>query len=535
MCGGEDAFLLVAGASGGADAGGDKDGAGADGFAQGGEFEGGADEALDAGFEGEAGEVEDLFFGAGLDVDGTELLAVHGGEDGDPEEGEFRGVLGAGLFGPAYHLRAACCVEGEHFDGEGGDALDGLGHGVGDVVELEIEEDAVSAVGDLTDEVGAVGGEELEADLDPLDGAVKAVEEGEGFLAGGQVEGEDELAAAFVWHGVGWLLWGGNLATGKSNEFVAVYWTRRRRGGYSLKMSLEKEEILMRSPAKVNLMLSVHGPREDGFHELTSLVAATGFGDELRVRPAESDSLECTDAGLPAGRENLVLRAAEVFRRRSGLDLCFAVFLEKRIPVGAGLGGGSGNAAAALQAMNRLAGEPLDGEALGEAAAELGSDCAFFLDGRPAVLRGRGERVELLPAEASERLAGRRLLLFKPGFAISTAWAYGRLRSEESPGDYEPEAVAQARLEGFLGGGPVEDLLVNNFEPAVGRKFPAIPLLLEDLQEMGVPCRMSGSGSCCFALPDEEGPPVEKINGCIRAAWGEEAFFVETFVFGTKT
>lgn len=176
LSGSEDAFLFVAGAAGGADAGGDKYGVAADGLAHGGDFEGGADEALDAGLTGHASEVEDLCFGWGLYVDLSELLVVHGGENGDAEEMEMGRVLGACFFGPADHFGAAGCVEGEHFDGERGDALDGFGDGVGDVVQFEIEKDAMTAVGDLADEVGPVGGEELEPDFDPLDGAVEAVE-----------------------------------------------------------------------------------------------------------------------------------------------------------------------------------------------------------------------------------------------------------------------------------------------------------------------------------------------------------------------
>ena len=158
LCGGQDAFLLVAGTACGADAGGDEDGFVADGFSEGSEFEGGADEAANAGIDGESGEVQDLFFGLCLYVDLTELLVVHRGKNSDAEEGELGGVFGAGLFGPADHFGASGGVQGEHFDGECGDALHGFGDGVGDVVKLEVEEDAVPAVGDLPDEVGPIGG-----------------------------------------------------------------------------------------------------------------------------------------------------------------------------------------------------------------------------------------------------------------------------------------------------------------------------------------------------------------------------------------
>lgn len=296
-----------------------------------------------------------------------------------------------------------------------------------------------------------------------------------------------------------------------------------------------EEVIRLHSPAKINLMLSVHGQREDGYHDLTSLMAGLDFGDEIAVRLSDVDSLECTDPDLPTGPDNLVLQAAALFRRRAGLSSGFSFCLNKRIPVGAGLGGGSGNAATALLAMNRLSGDVLSMDELFDSAKELGSDCPFFIDGKPSLLRGRGEIVKSLPVEISKQLEGQRLLLFKPNFAVSTAWAYGHMRSLRSSDVYEPETVAASRLEGFFDGGALENLLANNFERVVGLKFPAITLILEDLRRMGVPCLLSGSGSCCFALLDQSAASAEEIGACVRDAWGNAVFFIETSICGTKT
>src|SRR5690606_36589432 len=119
--------------------------------------------------------------------------------------------------------------------------------------------------------------------------------------------------------------------------------------------------------------------------------------------------------------------------------------LEKRVPMGAGLGGGSSNAAAALRGLNALAGERLTATELGEVAAGVGRDCALFLYEGPVVMRGRGEVVELLGERAVRRLRGRRVFVFKPAFGISTAWAYGRMVAG-APGSYFSGEAAEARL-----------------------------------------------------------------------------------------
>lgn len=284
------------------------------------------------------------------------------------------------------------------------------------------------------------------------------------------------------------------------------------------------------SPAKINLFLAVTGRRADGFHDLMSVAAPLDFGDELttedRGRKTEDGggfSLECDQPDVPVDGSNLVLKAAEAFAAATGWKQDVRFSLKKNIPLGAGLGGGSSNAVAALRALNRLAGGLLDEERLTQLAATLGSDCVLFLKNAPVVMRGRGERVEPLAESAAARLRGRRVLLFKPSFGISTPWAYGRMVARGA--DYLPAPEAEARLAGWLGGNaPAEELLLNNMQPAAFEKYVALPLLLERLRrEFGVAAAMSGSGSACFALLRDDtvtASLVDRIHEC----WGPDTF-----------
>ena len=288
---------------------------------------------------------------------------------------------------------------------------------------------------------------------------------------------------------------------------------------------------ILHCPAKLNLLLAVTGRRPDGFHELVSVVAPVEFGDTLTVEPAGEFSLTCNDPTVPADATNLVLKAAQAFRAATGWRGGARFSLAKRIPAGAGLGGGSSDAATTLLALNRLAGDLLAPAALAKVAAEVGSDCALFLAGGPVVMRGRGDRVERLREPAAGRLRGRRVLIFKPGFAVTTPWAYAQLAARSRRG-YRPGAEAEARLADFvhtLGTGAAGDeLLFNDLERDVFAKFVALPVLLEQLRrQFRLAPRMSGSGSACFALLPA-GAPVAAIAAAVRAAWGESTLVVET-------
>ncbi len=292
------------------------------------------------------------------------------------------------------------------------------------------------------------------------------------------------------------------------------------------------------SPAKINLFLAVTGRREDGYHDLLSVAVPLEFGDELRAEVVKPDSagnrpppLVCDDLRLPVDESNLVLKAARIFQADTGWTEPVSFSLTKRIPVGSGLGGGSSNGVAALRALNELSGAGLVRGPLAEMAVRIGSDCPLFLPGGPVIMRGRGERVEPLPPPAARRLIGRRVLLFKPAdLAVSTAWAYGRVAAG-APASYLPAADAEQRLADWVAGtaGP-EELLFNNLEPVVFRKYLALPTLLDQLRRrFGLAAGMSGSGSACFALLTDNAP-VEAITAFIREAWGPECFVQVTAV-----
>jgi 4-diphosphocytidyl-2-C-methyl-D-erythritol kinase len=289
------------------------------------------------------------------------------------------------------------------------------------------------------------------------------------------------------------------------------------------------------APAKLNLFLAITGRRADGFHDLVSVAATLAFGDTLlaEVIPgsvgSERFKLECDDPAVPLDGANLVLKAAHAFAATSGWRGGVNFFLKKRVPMGAGLGGGSSDAVAALRAMAALSGVDLGDEKIAKIAAALGSDCPLFLNDGPMVMRGRGERITALPPAASARLRARRVLVFKPAFGIATAWAYARMASG-APRSYLALAEAEAQLAGWCADGalPAEALLFNNMEWAAFEKFVALPALAAQLRKkFGLAPRMSGSGSACFAFLAEDAP-VAAIIEMVRAAWGPTCFVVET-------
>ncbi len=177
---------------------------------------------------------------------------------------------------------------------------------------------------------------------------------------------------------------------------------------------------------KVNLLLNILGKRPDGFHELETVMHPVPLHDELTFQRGGAHlRLACDDPTLPIDGRNLVMRAAALFLAEAGISDGVSIHLRKHIPIAAGLGGGSGNAATTLLALNELFGQPLTGADLTRLATTLGSDVPFFLQDRPALATGRGEVIT--PLEPCAALRGAHLILAHPGFGISTPWAYGQL------------------------------------------------------------------------------------------------------------
>jgi 4-diphosphocytidyl-2-C-methyl-D-erythritol kinase len=210
--------------------------------------------------------------------------------------------------------------------------------------------------------------------------------------------------------------------------------------------------------------------------------------------------LTCSEPSLPTDAGNLVHRATAAFFERSGIAAGVRIQLKKKIPMAAGLGGGSGNAATTLLALNDLFNRPLAAEALQEIAARLGSDIPFFLQSNPAVAVGRGEKVTSLPEFRA--LQGCAFLLVHPGFGIATAWAYKELA--RFPEALHGQPGRAAKLVSLLDAGDLRKAsreFYNSLEAPALDKYPWLAVLQHFLQENGAAAvLMSGSGSTTFAI-----------------------------------
>lgn len=273
------------------------------------------------------------------------------------------------------------------------------------------------------------------------------------------------------------------------------------------------------SPCKINLCLNILKRREDGFHELESILWPVNTTDQLTLSPVDQPGLSLSihshleqDEPIPTDNSNLILKAAQAYLNKltpettQGLQF----HLEKYIPAGAGLGGGSGNAAVALHLCNEFFGCPFSFEDLWELAASLGSDIPFFLQSQPALVRGRGEILEPFDPDASWSSLG--LFIAHPGFGISTAWVYQNLKRFPDAMDLgKGKSLCNPLKDALISGTHpkqssdlYQPLMVNSLEAPVLPKYPILKMFLEFYKAFpGVlVSRMSGSGSSTFAICD---------------------------------
>ena len=247
------------------------------------------------------------------------------------------------------------------------------------------------------------------------------------------------------------------------------------------------------APAKINLHLEVLEKRPDGYHEIQSLMQRVDLSDEVDVRTdGEGIRLVTEGEAIPGGMDNLACRAAQLFCRRTGATEGLEIRIRKRIPVAAGLGGGSSNAGAVLAALNDLFQTGLDQDSLLEMGAQLGSDVPFFLFPKPALARGRGEKLSAVGLPE-----GLGFLLLVPPFRISTPWSYETF--DRLTGGKKKEG-AQLR-ESYPALADLLPVLKNDLEiPALSR-YPEIGRMKEGLLRQGAKgALMSGSGPVTFGL-----------------------------------
>jgi 4-diphosphocytidyl-2-C-methyl-D-erythritol kinase len=272
----------------------------------------------------------------------------------------------------------------------------------------------------------------------------------------------------------------------------------------------EGDALSARACAKINLGLEVLGRREDGYHEIRTILQTIDLGDDLRFT-SRASGIELTVAGadVPADATNLVWRAASLLAESSGCRRGVSIHLEKRIPPGSGLGGGSSDAAATLLALDRLWGTRASHEDLNLIAGTLGMDVPFFLHGGAMIAVGRGD--EVYPLDLAIDFP---IVLILPDFAVSTAEAYRNLRltKRESRLTLLPFAWGGSGVRGGLGA------LVNDLEGATGEHCSAIGEYKRLLLERGAfVSMMSGSGSSVFGMFQDEAA-ARRATDSLRAS-----------------
>lgn len=263
--------------------------------------------------------------------------------------------------------------------------------------------------------------------------------------------------------------------------------------------------MLVYPNAKINIGLYVTEKRADGFHNLETVFYPIALTDILEVKPAMGTTSEFKNTGIGIDcptESNLVMRAYELLRADYNLP-AVRVHLHKLIPFGAGLGGGSSDAAFMLKALNELFNIGIDKAKLLSYAAQLGSDCSFFIHNRAMFAHGRGELLENLPLS----LSGYQIVIVKPEIRISTSEAYGTIHPR--PAGYNLR---------HLGTFPIEhwrDTIANDFEEGIFAKHPRIPLIKSTLYDMGALwSSMTGSGSAVIALFRETTDIQDKFPDC---------------------
>jgi 4-diphosphocytidyl-2-C-methyl-D-erythritol kinase len=249
------------------------------------------------------------------------------------------------------------------------------------------------------------------------------------------------------------------------------------------------------SPCKINLFFHVVRKREDGYHDIVSVLQTLSFGDTITIEPSHSDQLSCSDETLPMDSRNLVVQAIDLFRNKTEIRTPIALHLEKKVPQQAGLGGGSGNAATTLWALNHLFCTNLSNQELISLAASLGSDTAFFLSGGTALCQGRGELLTSLPPIPKQDL-----WIVKPQQGLSTPLVYKTLQVKEQQRDID------VIITNYQSG---QFSYFNDLEEPAFTLMPELSSVKKSLLDQGAShALLCGSGSALFCLGLEKAPVV---------------------------
>ena len=289
-------------------------------------------------------------------------------------------------------------------------------------------------------------------------------------------------------------------------------------------------KVCVPAPAKINLFLSVGEKRTDNFHEVRTVLAKVQLYDLVTIRKGTekgSTTISCPGNIEIANEHNLAVKMINLWRSATGIEDGIDLLIEKKIPMQAGLGGGSSDAVSTLIGLNLLSHKKLSFDELLGLSARVGSDCASFLFQGACVASGRGEKIREVKPDASKKISGNRVLLFKPSCGFSTADIYGRYQVGDS---LFPQTNQMDERIGHWESGQLSliDLMYNDLSSPVLKKFIFITALFRELRErFKLNPMISGSGSCCFFIIPE-GFNIEPVKQLIFDSWGEDIFLTET-------
>jgi 4-diphosphocytidyl-2-C-methyl-D-erythritol kinase len=272
--------------------------------------------------------------------------------------------------------------------------------------------------------------------------------------------------------------------------------------------------LVLKSPAKINLFLKILKKREDGYHEIATLMQAIDLKDEIVLEKKEKGITISTDhPDCPVDESNLAFKAAALLLEDRGIKVGVHIDIKKRIPIAAGLGGGSSNAATVLKGLNRIFELQVPKRKLHRLAAQLGSDVPFFLGSGQALARGRGEKLEPV-----RLFSGYWLVLVYPGFGISSRWAYRGFKIYLTKAEKEYNLKNLENRKGFFKALHDFD---NDLEKAVQARYPAIGRIKDILTSSGaIKSSMSGSGPTVYGVFEHKLKAEEVARKIRRGNWG---------------
>ena len=270
--------------------------------------------------------------------------------------------------------------------------------------------------------------------------------------------------------------------------------------------------IVLKSPAKINIGLNIIRKREDGYHDLETIFYPLLLSDILTFEKADDTTLESNSNEINALKTNLILTAIELLENTADQKLNVKIHLEKNIPIGAGLGGGSSNAAATLKALNQLFELNLNFDTLLETALTLGSDVPFFLEPFPCFASSRGEIRKNIQLSLSQPI-----LIVNPGIHISTKWAFQNLKLKSHKKSLKELCEHSSIM--FEG---IKDYAANDFEKIIFKKYPEIKSIKDKLEASGADfVSMTGTGSTIYGV----------FSNLQKARWIKEDFDASYFTY----